>query len=170
MVQFQCCLQYKVREQTFVSVTLFNPYPSETHGNQKQPLSAACRCIQIAPLAYFPFSVSASCPCWPPQHCTAGLPLGCREQCSQTSYVHHLFKKKIKLHHVCNAHQLLTASTEVIWQVPFFSSFLPIVLLHGTICTQRPIKYLSLHLKKYSMHTINRQFTVTGELDWITSV
>lgn len=22
MVQFQCCLQYKVREQTFVSVTL----------------------------------------------------------------------------------------------------------------------------------------------------
>lgn len=70
---------------------------------------------------------------------------------------------------ICD-HQLLTASTEVIWQVPFFSSFLPIVLLHSTICTQRPIKYLSLHLKKYCMHTINRQFTVTGELDWITSV
>lgn len=114
MVQFQCCLQYKVREQTFVSDP-FNPYPSETHGNQKQPLSAACRCIQIAPLAYFPFSVSASCPCWPPQHCTAGLPLGCREQCSQTSYVHHLFKNKIKLHHVCNAHMWPSTTHGINW-------------------------------------------------------
>ena len=52
-----------------------------------------------APQAYSPFSVPASCPCWPPQDSTVSLPSECIGLCCPSSYAHHLFKKK-KLHRI----------------------------------------------------------------------
>lgn len=73
--------------------------------------------------AYSPFSVLASCPCWPPQDCAAGLPMGCRALCCPPFYKHHLFKHIIQkniTHHTCdNLMHTATIEDDVVFGSPF---------------------------------------------------
>lgn len=69
---FQCCC-FELTETTKV----FKAQISQRQMPKERQLHSHTF-THTAVQAYSPFSVSASCPWWPLQGCTAGLPLGCR--------------------------------------------------------------------------------------------